>query len=33
MKTQTIFQWYQILRKHHRFTMFHAVRGALWLAR
>lgn len=33
MKTPTIFQWYQILRKHHRFTMFQAVRGALWLAR
>lgn len=32
MKTPTIFQWYQILRRH-RFTLFQAVRGALWLAR
>jgi len=32
MKTPTLFQWYQILRKHHRFTMFQAVRSALWLA-
>jgi hypothetical protein len=32
MKTPKLFQWYQILRKHHRFTMFQAVRGALWLA-
>jgi hypothetical protein len=33
MKTPTMFQWYQILRRHHRFTIFHSVRGALWLAR
>jgi len=32
MKTPTLFQWYQILRKHHRLKMFQAVRGALWLA-
>ncbi len=32
MKTPTKFQWYQILRKHHRFTVYQAVRGALWLA-
>jgi hypothetical protein len=32
MKTPTIFQWFQILRKHHGFTLFQAVRGALWLA-
>ena len=33
MKTPTIFQWYQILRQHCQFSMFQAVRGALWLAR
>ena len=33
MKTPTIFQWYQILRHGHQFTMFQAVRAALWLAR
>jgi hypothetical protein len=33
MKTPTIFQWYQILRQHHQFSVFQAVRGALWLAR
>jgi hypothetical protein len=33
MKTPTIFQWYQILRQHYQFSMFLAVRSALWLAR
>jgi hypothetical protein len=33
MKTPSLFQWYQILRQQHRFTVFQAVRGALWLAR
>jgi hypothetical protein len=33
MKTPTIFQWYQILRRHYQFTVFQAVRSALWLAR
>jgi hypothetical protein len=33
MKTPTIFQWYQILRKHRGIRVFQAVRGALWLAR
>ena len=32
MITPTIFQWYRILRQHYRFTVFQAVRGALWLA-
>ena len=32
MRTPTRFQWFQILRKHHRFTVYQAVRGALWLA-
>jgi len=33
MKTPTMFQWYQILRKRHGFPVFQAMRGALWLAR
>jgi len=33
MKTPTMFQWYQILRHNYHFTMFQAVRFALWLAR
>jgi hypothetical protein len=32
MKTPTILQWYQILRQHYQFTLFQAVRYALWLA-
>src|SRR5215469_4968751 len=32
MTTPTIFQWFRILRQHYRFTVFQAVRGALWLA-
>ena len=32
MITPTIFQWYRISRQHYRFTVFQAVRGALWLA-
>jgi hypothetical protein len=31
MTTPTIFQWFRILRQHYRFTVFQAVRGALWL--
>jgi hypothetical protein len=33
MKTPTRFQWFQILRQHHRFSVFQAVRHAFWLAR
>jgi hypothetical protein len=33
MKTPTIFQWYQILRRRYKFTVFQAVRSALWLVR
>ena len=33
MKTPTILQWYQILRQPYQFTVFQAVRYALWLAR
>jgi len=32
MKTPTIFEWYQILRRHYKFKVFQAVRGARWLA-
>ncbi len=32
MKKLMIFQWYQMLRQRHEFTVFQAVRGALWLA-
>jgi len=32
MKQLSIFHWYRILRVHHQFTIFQAVRGALWLA-
>ena len=32
MRTPTIFQWFQILRKHHGFGLLQAMRGALWLA-
>jgi len=32
MRTPNRFQWFQILRKQHGFTLFQAVRGALWLA-
>jgi hypothetical protein len=31
MKTPTTFEWYQILRRHYKFTVFQAVRSALWL--
>jgi hypothetical protein len=33
MKTPTIFEWYQILRRYYQFTVFQALRSALWLAR
>jgi len=33
MRKPTMFQWYQILRQYHGFSVFQAVRGALWLAR
>ena len=33
MKTPTMLQWFQILRHNYNFTMFQAVRFALWLAR
>jgi len=33
MKTPSMFQWFRILRDNYNFTMFQAVRFALWLAR
>jgi len=32
-KIPMIFQWYQILRQHYQFSLFQAVRVALWLVR
>jgi hypothetical protein len=33
MKSHALFDWYRVLRTHHRWTVFQAVRYALWLAR
>jgi hypothetical protein len=33
MQTPSFLGWYHILRAHHAFTFFQAVRYALWLAR
>jgi hypothetical protein len=33
MKTPSVLGWYRILRAHHAWTVFQAVRYALWLAR
>jgi hypothetical protein len=33
MKPPSIRLWYQILRANHHWTMFEAIRYALWLAR
>ena len=33
MKTPSILDWYRILRAHHTWTVFQAVRYALWLTR
>ena len=33
MKPLSIRQWYHILRAHHEWTMFQAIRYALWLTR
>jgi len=33
MKPLTFTQWYHILRVHHQWTMFQAIRYALWLTR
>ncbi len=33
MKSPSLFDWYFILRTHHQWTMFQAIRYALWLVR
>ena len=29
----TLLNWYRVLRAHHHWTIFQAIRFALWLAR
>jgi len=33
MKRFSIVHWYRVLRLHQEFTIFQAIRFALWLAR
>jgi hypothetical protein len=33
MKSPSPLEWYRILRAHHQWTVFQAIRYALWLAR
>lgn len=33
VKPPSILDWYRILRAHHQWTVFQAIRYALWLAR
>lgn len=33
MKTVSILNWYHILRVQHQWTIFQAIRYALWLTR
>lgn len=33
MKIPSFLDWYRILRVHHGWTVFQAIRYALWLAR
>ena len=33
MKRISILEWYRTLRVHHEWTIFQAIRFALWLAR
>lgn len=33
MKPLSPLEWYRILRAHHQWTVFQAIRYALWLAR
>jgi hypothetical protein len=33
MKPSSFFSWYHILRAHHRWAVYEAIRYALWLAR
>ncbi len=33
MKPISILDWYRVLRVHHHWTIFQAIRYALWLVR
>lgn len=33
LRGTSIFEWYRILRAHYHWTVFQAIRYALWLAR
>jgi hypothetical protein len=33
MKRKSVLEWYSVLRTHHHWTVFQAIRYALWLAR
>jgi hypothetical protein len=33
MKSQSLLDWYRVLRGQHQWTIFQAIRYALWLAR
>ena len=33
MKSPSLLRWYRILRAHHQWTVFQAIRYALWLTR
>jgi hypothetical protein len=33
MKSPSLFGWYHILRAHHHWNVFQAIRFVLWLAR
>jgi hypothetical protein len=33
MKSPSLLDWYHILRAHHQWRVFQAIRYALWLAR
>lgn len=33
MKSPSLLAWYHILRAHHQWTVFQAIRYALWLTR
>ena len=32
MKTPSLLGWYRVLRTHHNWTVFQAIRYAMWLA-
>jgi hypothetical protein len=33
MKRLSVVDWYRVLRSHHQWTVFEALRYALWLCR